>query len=126
MIFFLFFIFFFSIPKLIIYAKNIKINCEVTKIDAVLIADDNIDTCADIEDVNAEGRSKQLTIFGTVITDTLDLKRTYGAATGTNSAVPAEIINYDTSLYLWANQNAGLTKSGRITSTYQRELPPRY
>ncbi len=115
-----------SIPKLIIYANNIDIDCNVTRIDAVLIANENIDTCANIEDINAEGRSNQLIINGATISDTLTLGRTYGAATGINSIIPAEIINYDSSLFLWSNQQASSNNTGKLTEASTRELSPRY
>lgn len=115
-----------SIPKIIIYAENINISCSVTRIDAVLIADEKINTCSgDITD-NSSLRSTPLMIRGSVISNTLTLGRTYGAATGKNSVIPAEIINYDTSLYLWANNQSSATTSGKLTETYINELAPRY
>ena len=128
-----------QIPKIVIYADNIKINCSiyngdvkvvngVTRIDAVLIANENIDTCANIDqnDINAKGRSEQLIINGATISDTLTLGRTYGAATGINSIIPAEIINYDSSLLLWSNSQSGVTSTGKLTEAYTSELAPRY
>ena len=116
-----------DVPKIIIYAKNdINIKCDVTRIDAVLIAEENINTCSDSDDINAEKNSKQLRINGSVISNTLSLNRTYGAAKGVNSVIPAEIVNYDTSLYLWANKQADVTTSGKMTEAYIGELAPRY
>ena len=120
-----------NVPKIIIYASgDIRIDCEVKEIDAVLISKGNINTCADIEggvpEVNSVMRSNELIINGAIIAETLTLGRTYGAATGVNSIVPAEIINYDSSLYLWANQKSDVTKTGKIVTTYQKELSPRY
>lgn len=115
-----------SIPKIIIYAKNINISCSVTRIDAVLIADEKINTCSDNITDNSSLRSTPLMIRGSVISNTLTLGRTYGAATGKNSVIPAEIINYDTSLYLWANNQSSATTSGKLTETYINELAPRY
>lgn len=115
-----------SIPKIIIYAENINISCSVTRIDAVLIADEKINTCSDSITDNSSLRSTPLMIRGSVISDTLTLGRTYGAATGKNSVIPAEIINYDTSLYLWANNQSSATTSGKLTETYINELAPRY
>lgn len=115
-----------SVPKVIIYAENIKINCDVTRIDAVLIANGDVDTCNGVESENSRDRSRQLIVNGSIITDTLTLGRTYGAATGVNSIIPAEIVNYDSSLYLWANRQAGATKSGDLTESYITELAPRY
>ncbi len=117
----------FDVPKLIIYTnKNINIKCDVTRIDAVLIADGEVDTCSDSNSINDSKRAKQLRINGTVIANKLKAKRTYGAATGTNSGEPAEIINFDTSLYLWGAPQAEATGSGKLELIYQTELAPRY
>lgn len=114
-----------EVPKLIIYARNITISCSVGRIDAILIAEENINTCP-TTDINARANSKQLIINGAVISNTLTLNRTYGAATGANSVVPAEIINYDSTLYLWGEAQAEADQSGKLNITYQRELSPRY
>lgn len=118
-----------EVPKMIIYSKqSIKIACSVTRVDAVLIADGDIDTCYDVSDVNAAARSNFLKITGSTISDTMTANRTYGASTGIYSAIPAEVVDYDSSLYFW-----GFTStSGTVpTSTsyeilYQKELPVRY
>lgn len=116
-----------EIPKNIIYTKgDILISCKVKRIDAVLIADGNINDCYDSDKINAKDNSTRLKINGSVIADTLTLKRTYGAAMGYNTVIPAEIINYDTSLYLWANGESDVVKSGKIVTAYQQELSPRY
>lgn len=116
-----------DVPKLIIYSKkSIKIACNVARIDAVLIAEDSVDTCYSNDDVNSQARSKQLKINGTVITNKLFAKRTYGAATGVNSGEPAEIIDYDTSLYLWGSPMADTSSSGKLEEVYRSELAPRY
>ncbi|MDO4612287.1 MAG: hypothetical protein Q4B29_02400, partial [Candidatus Saccharibacteria bacterium] len=99
-----------QIPKLIIYAtNNVNITCNATKIDAILIAGGMVNTCSDGGDVNSANRSKQLNILGMVIADALTLDRTYGAATGANSGIPAEIINYDTSTLLWGRYKSETT-----------------
>ncbi len=118
----------FDIPKLIIYAKNINIECDVKRIDAVLIADNAVNTCSNANkgDVNSPERSNQLKINGTVIADRMITPRTYGAGTGAASVVSAEIVDYDTSLYLWGSQKAAASNSGRLGTAYQTELPPRY
>ena len=127
-----------SIPKIIIYAKNIDINCDVDRIDAILIAEGDIDTCPDKEGKNAERsaeNSKKLQINGAVIAGgTLRLNRTYGAATGYDSIVPAEVINMDPSWFLWAADIIPETVTTGNTNptdtvmvpTYMNELPPRY
>lgn len=118
-----------EIPKVIIYSKkNIVIGCGVRRIDAVLIAEGNVYTC-DKEGVNngvnASKRSNQLKINGAVIANKMIAGRTYGAATGVNSGTPAEIINYDTSLYLWGSSRSDVTKTGKLKVVYQTELAPR-
>ena len=117
------------IPKLVIYAQgNININCSVGNIDAVLIADGTINTCSGYSqnsNQNATARSKQLVINGVVVADKIEFNRTYGAATGTNSGTPAEIINYDVSSILWGRYVAGSSQSNNLTMTYQHELAPR-
>ena len=115
-----------EIPKLIIYARNININCDVNRIDAVLIAENNINTCYNSDNINDRINSNQLIINGSVITDTLSANRTYGAAKGANSIIPAEIINYDATLYLWGNNESSLAGGGRFSSVYLREVAPRY
>lgn len=119
-----------QIPKLIIYAKNIEILCGVDRVDAVLIAENEVKTCVSYDGgdlpLNSPARSIKLEINGSVIADKIDLGRTYGAATGVKSIEPAEIINYDSSLYLWTSKKSDVTKAGKVVTTYQRELSPRY
>ncbi|MDO4508193.1 MAG: hypothetical protein Q4B65_02305, partial [Candidatus Saccharibacteria bacterium] len=115
-----------DISKLVIYANDITINCGVEQVDAILIAEGNVNTCPSTGGINAEERSKQLNIRGVVISESLDLNRTYGAASGSNSNVSAEVINYDTSAILWGRYMAGSAESDTLTVTYQHELAPRY
>ncbi|MBR3115702.1 hypothetical protein IKF30_00515, partial [Candidatus Saccharibacteria bacterium] len=66
---------------------------------------------------------------GAVIANKLILNRTYGAASGENSNIPAEIIDFDPSLYLWGGSSAGSEDEEdnvEIQSVYVRELAPRY
>ena len=119
-----------TIPKLIIYANDIIIACNVNRIDAILIAKNNVNTCnsntAAGETINDRKNSNPLTINGVIITNTLDLNRTYGATTGAGSSIPAEIINYDTSTILWGRDMANTDNYTGLTSVYQHELAPRY
>lgn len=115
-----------DIPKLVIYSEgNIVIGCNVTRIDAVLISDYNINSC-DNDDINSKENSNQLVINGSIITDTLTLNRTYGAAKGANSIIPAEIVNYDATLYLWGANQASVSESAKLNAVYAREIAPRY
>ena len=117
-----------DIPKLVVYAGgDIVIDCTVSRIDAILISEDTVRTCNDVN-VNASERSTQLRINGSIVANKLDLGRTYGAATGANSMVPAEIINYDSSVYLWADRQTDITtaSSSKLVEAYMHELSPRY
>lgn len=122
-------------PKLIIYASNnINISCRVGRIDAVLMGN-VVDTCSDSEDINSEANSRQLTIYGAVLANRLEAKRTYGAAAGVNSMVPAEIIDFDPTLYLWnalndtdseGAESEEENKDSSVDVVYTKELAPRF
>lgn len=115
-----------EIPKLVIYAQNVNIACTVSRIDALIIAENQVNTC-NSNDVNNSDNSNQLKINGAIITNSLEAKRTYGAATGANSIIPAEIINFDPSLYLWGgNDRQGETSANDMDTTYIHEMAPRY
>lgn len=121
-----------DVPKLILYAKNINISCTVTRVDALLIADGTVDTCTDtngnsIYNTNDPRLSRQLVINGAVVANELIPSRTYGAATGSESITPAEIINFDPTLYRFGNSTRNSTddSTGRLEVTYIRELAPR-
>ena len=93
-----------EMPKMVLYAENgdVNINCNVTRLDILIIADKTVDTCPTNEnDYNNANNSIQLKVNGAIIANELKPNRTYGAATGKNSIIPAEIINFDPSLYLW-------------------------
>lgn len=98
--------------KHIIAAEKITISCDVKRIDAFLVAK-KIETgdCGD-----------QLIINGAVeiLEDgSLELGRTYGAGSGDESAIPAEIINFN-------GIPLTLTGGDALRVVSQRELPPRY
>ena len=118
-----------QIPKLVIYAEHdIDISCNVEEIDALLIAGGTVRTCANSDNINSARNSKQLKIVGAVIANKLEPRRTYGAATGANSIVPAEIINFDPSLYLWnkpVNNVAEEIVTGGLEPSFVVEVSPR-
>ncbi|MBR3248720.1 hypothetical protein IKF89_01685 [Candidatus Saccharibacteria bacterium] len=129
-----------DVPKLVVYAEgNINIACNVTRIDAILIATGDVNTCTNSSgttptNINAKERSQgQLKINGAVIAGHLLANRTYGAATGANSIIPAEIIDFDPTLYRWGEVTASSSMETEETSdtsinldtTYQIELAPR-
>ena len=125
-----------QIPKLIIYSdETINIDCTVTRIDAVLLAK-TVDTCP-TENINSRQNSNQLFIYGAVIANNLKANRTYGAAPGNNSVVPAEIIDFDPTLYLWQGANDKEDSQGnpedekdnrglKTDIVYIQEIVPRY
>lgn len=122
-----------DMPKLVIYAEgDINISCDVDRIDGLLIAEGEVNTCAGSDgtspDVNSSERSNQLTVNGAIVAKKLLANRTYGAATGANSIIPAEIINFDPTLYLFGNSGSGENKSSSVNFdvTYTKELAPRY
>lgn len=134
-------------PKAVIYAeKTIFIGCNVTRIDALLVAKEVV-TCNNLGDgnsmdskikkrINDEANSNQLIINGAVVANRLYANRTYGAAKGANSIVPAEIINFDPILYLWGgvagekdndeNNNNKKLINGDIEMTFVHDIAPRY
>ena len=115
-----------KIPKVIIYGNNITIGCGVSTVNAILIAENDLNTCYS-SDINSEANSHQLTINGAIITNKLLLNRTYGAATGVNSKVPAEIVNYDISTILWGRAKSDPDNEHKnLTAVYAHEIAPRY
>ena len=118
----------YGVPKIVIYGKEgININCNVSRIDALLISDGEVTTCSDSNDINAEKNSNQLVVNGAIIAKNMIANRTYGAATGANSIIPAEIINFDPTLYLWGSSDVDSgDNSADMDMTYIQELSPRY
>ena len=114
-----------EVPKLVIYAKNIDIKCEVERIDALLIAENEVKTC-DSAEINSRRNSIQLQINGAIIANSIDANRTYGAATGANSIIPAEIINFDPTLYLWGSETKNKNPNTSLITVYMQEMSPRY
>ena len=127
-----------TIPKLVIYANNFKINCKVTNVDAILIGGEgsNLDTCYNSgdDDVNNPIRSQgQFKLFGVAMIDSVDLKRTYGAATWNQSAFStksdveaAELFDYDSTILMWSEFLGGTAETDVLQTSYQHEIAPRY
>ncbi len=126
-----------EIPKVIIYANNINISCNVGEVDAILITksnDGNLDTCYDGGGDSSSARSRQLKVFGTVMTGKVSLGRTYGAAAWngsmnggrTTDAVPAEVFDYDSTIPMWSEYMGGSVETDTMQIVYQHELAPRY
>ena len=104
-------------------------------VDAVLMAD-TVNTCkTENNNHDTQESANQLTVYGAIIANKLEANRTYGAATGVNSMIPAEIIDFDTTLYLWKGLNEGgegtdgsndTVSDNSVNTVYVRELAPRY
>lgn len=116
-----------QIPQLVIIAKSINVSGNVTNIDSWLIASGTITTCSDVTAINQLSASvcnKVLTVNGPVMAGKLALWRTAGSGTGASSGDPAEVFNFRPDAYLWAISRG--VQTGRLTSVYERDLPPRY
>lgn len=140
-----------DLPQVIIIAKDIVINDSVEQIDAWLIAynsvlDTNnpatISTCGAAISDSGPGQyasglragvcGQKLIINGPVISQQLQLRRTYGSAghgataeeRSNNINEPAEVINLRPDTYLWTANQA--KSRSMIHTTYTRELPPRF
>lgn len=113
-----------EVPRFVVIAKDIEIECDVTRIDGLLVATGTVNTCKSDtpEDREKEDHSNQLIVNGAIIARGLVANRTYGAGPGIYSIVPAEIVRFDpTLLDLDLGSNDSNPKIVNIT-----ELPPRY
>ncbi|MDO4978922.1 MAG: hypothetical protein Q4E47_02085 [Candidatus Saccharibacteria bacterium] len=137
-----------ALPQILIFAKNITINDNVTRIDAWMITTGDgstgtsagtIKTC-NIDKPSSEQCNQTLVVNGPLYAKTLLLKRTAGSLPGggsyeggsvlnqnlTNdgSITPGEIFNLRADAYLWAYNQA--QRYSEAVVTYSRELAPRY
>jgi hypothetical protein len=124
-----------ELQQSILIAKKIVIRDKVTHVDSWLIADEII-TCDPNNDwlgkvtasqINSKNCDKQLNLNGPVMTKTLKLYRTHGAGFVNGAALlasPAEVFNMGSETYLWAFNQA--QRYSQATTTYARELAPRY
>jgi uncharacterized repeat protein (TIGR02543 family) len=119
-----------QLPQLVIIARNIIINSDVTTVDAWLVANagdgsGSIHTCnASMSALTSSICNQPLVVNGPVMTDNLYLLRTAGSGTGAASGDPAEVFNMRADVYLWAFSQA--SSGSRIHSVYITELPPRF
>jgi hypothetical protein len=125
-----------ELQQSILIAKKIVIRDKVTHVDSWLIADEIV-TCDPNNDwwlgkvtasqINSKNCDKQLNLNGPVMTKTLKLYRTHGAGFVNGAALlasPAEVFNMGSETYLWAFNQA--QRYSQATTTYARELAPRY
>lgn len=115
-----------DIAQRILIAKNIKISPNVTHLDAWLLAEDSIDTCAPADGkLGTTHCDQQLTVTGPVIAKRLSLNRSFGGNGGVQSnSQAAEVFRLSPTTYLWSYAQS--TRSLQAPTTYQRELPTRY
>lgn len=113
----------------IICGKNINISPSVKEINAWLIADNTINTCAGVSNDDLYDKcNNKLTINGLVYAKDLILNRTYGAEYSTDYYTTAEEINLTTDGYKHAyEQKSGASdRANYLYTRYQKELLPRY
>jgi hypothetical protein len=115
-----------EIPQVIIIAGDINVQSAVTQVDAWLSAEGTLKTCSDVDraDITIAQCNNPLTFNGPVMAKEVQLWRTGGSEKGAASGDPAEIFNLRPDAYLWGIAQG--SKSGRLESVYERELPPRY
>lgn len=116
--------------QIIIFADNIEISNNVKQIDAWLIVDGNIDTCSekDVGDLTIDDCGNGLIINGAVVSDSLELDRTYGSESeGGNpngNIRRGEVFNYDPSSVQWAYKES--LKESKTEIQYVKERAVRY
>ena len=123
-----------DIPKVIIYANNVNIQCGVTRVDAIIITKSGgtVNTCSNAGSSNDDpARANPLKVFGMVITDGITLGRTYGQAAWKGSGAngqqaAAEVFDFDSSILLWSEFMASAAETDTMQIVYQNEIAPRY
>jgi len=127
-----------EIPQSIYIADTIILKDTVERMESWLIAN-NIYTCDprsgykaanDASDplnkntINSSNCHQPLFINGPVIAKNLYLYRTGGGNGGSSNATPSEIFYLGPEAYLWSYNQA--QRYSQATTTYQREIAPRY
>lgn len=116
-----------EIPQVVIIARNISIEKNVTNIDAWLVASGNLNTCSEgglTGSLTINHCSQKLTINGPVVANKLYLRRTAGSGVGPDSGKPAEVFNLRADAYLWAYGKA--RENGSIQTVFSTEMPVRF
>ena len=109
----------------------------VRKIDALIVAENELDTCAytsygnlnndnrtSLSRLSSDACSGQLVFEAPVLAKKVLLYRTHGADNGNKAVQRAEIFNFNMANYLWGYSQAA--KYSEANTTNIRELPPRY
>lgn len=127
-----------EIPQSIYIAKTIILKDTVQRMESWLIAE-NIYTCdprsgykaannasdpLNKNTINSSNCNQPLFVNGPVIAKNLYLYRTGGGNGGASNATPSEIFYLGPEAYLWSYNQA--QRYSQATTTYQREVAPRY
>lgn len=114
-----------DIPQVVIVADAINIQDNVSRIDAWLVSENTINTCANFSgNLTSEKCNTKLEVNGPVVTDRLLLNRTAGSGSGDESDDPAEQFNLRPDAFLWARLQA--SGNNKAQTVYTVELPPRF
>ena len=126
-----------AIRQNLIFADKVLIMPNVKKIDALVVADSEVDTCAytsidnlkngvrtRLNSLSSQVCNNELIFEAPVITPAIKLHRTYGADEGNNAIRRAEVFNFNMANYLWSYSQSA--KYNQANTTNIRELPPRY
>ena len=118
----------YDIPQVIIIADgNIKINENVTRIDAWLVSNGVVDTCADYTDdqLSSGVCTNKLEINGPITAQQVKFKRTGGADAYDGSLTQsAEDTDFSAATLVWAYGQS--RSNAEPTVTYLQEIAPRY
>ncbi|PLS80874.1 hypothetical protein CYG49_03875 [Candidatus Saccharibacteria bacterium] len=112
-----------DIPRVVIHAKNIIINDNVTRVDAWLSATESLSTCQITGDLTVNQCDEQLLLNGPVIAEKINWRRTFGAGEGTLHS-PAEQVNLRPEILLKEFYDS--EEGSKARTILQKELPPRY
>jgi hypothetical protein len=116
-----------QLPQMIILATgDIKIDKNVSQIDAWLISKNgNIITCNVAKtDVNETNCGTELKVNGPMIAKNIQSWRTAGSNPAGDRGAPAETYDLRADSLLWTYGKSG--GSGKIMTTYTKELAPRF
>jgi hypothetical protein len=118
-----------QIPQVILIGRSINIRDTVSRLDAWLIASNDLNTCVNSSNnrnthLKSSVCNNQLVINGPVYTNKLYPDRTYGSRDDDDKSKAGEVFNLPASTSIWLyNQSK---TSGAIDTVSLKELPPRY
>ena len=122
-----------DITGVVIFAKNVWFTKNAQYINAVIIAENQVNTCkydasttaaVSIPSLKSTMCNTLLYLDAPVVAKSVVLNRTAGAGNLNDSIKRAEIFNLNMSMYLWSFDQ--MSRYSQATTTYSRELPTRY